>query len=359
MDLPEVSVVMPTYRRPVYALRNMHLLDRTGARVHVLDGSPSPIDPAAMEGLSPRVNYVHLPASYEERLAHAVDLIETPFCVAVGDDDMHLPSGLAASVDALHADAELVAVMGTAIAVVTKDGKAFGKAKYEGLLNRAVVDDDPVDRMVDHLGRYLPSTVYAVTRTPVWARAVRALTGKRFRPFRLGELQYEMTVAYVGKTKVVPQLMWLRSQENRSLWLDDDLPLAPWWEQAAASGERQEFASYMGGALTDDVLKQAEAAQGALKAMDTYVEAVNELTALRARLTEAERLERWPVDRVVPLAAWGRQAAKQGIAVDEDDLAVATAAFEATSLAAALGDAPPVVSKGRGRRTMPWARRRR
>lgn len=359
MDLRDVSVIMPTFKRPVYALRNMRLLDQTGARVHVLDGSPTPIDPAKLADLSPRINYLHRPVSYEERMALSLQLVDTPFCVSVSDDDMHLPSGLAASVEALRADPALAAVTGTALEIFRRDGKAYGRLKYGGLLGRVIGDDDPVERMIDHLADYLPSSVYAVTRTAVWVRAMGTLTGKRFLPIRLGELQYEMTVAYQGKIKVVPHLMWLRSSENPPHWASDDVPLAPWWEHAAESGERQEFATYMGRALTDDVLKQAEAARGVLTAMDAYIEALKALTAVRDSLTAAERLERWRADPVLPLAELGRRVAEQGVAVNEQELAAAIAAVESTLADDTPAETPPAAPVGRRRWVKPWARARR
>lgn len=328
--LRDLSVVIPTYQRPIYALRNMHLLDQTGARIHVLDGSPTPIDPARLSRLSSRVNYVHLPRSYEERMAHAVDLVETPYCVSLSDDDQHLPSGLAAALDALRANPELVAAVGTALYLRHHEGRVTGTMIYAGLHGRRIDSDDPVQRMVDHLGAYLPSTVYAVTRTPTWQRAMRAVTDKRFVPVRIGELQYELTVAYAGKSAVVPQLMWLRSLENRPHWATDDVPLAPWWAQAADSGERDEFAEYMGRALTDDVDAQAAAGRGALLAVDTYMQALAESTALRESLTPSERAERFPAPPELPLTEWGRKVAGQGVAVDAADLAAAIAAVEAT-----------------------------
>jgi len=327
VDLERLSVVMPTFQRPIYALRNMRLLDQTGARVHVLDGSAEPIDPRLRAGLSGRINYVHLPGSYEERLARAADLIDTPFCVTVGDDDMHLPSGLEASVSALDADPELVAATGTALAFLSTDTEVAGRLIYPELHGRAILADDPIERMVDHLGRYLPSASYAVTRTPVWKRAMRALTGKRFAPFRLGELQYEMTIVYAGKIVVVPHLMWLRSLENPSLWKADEVPLKGWW---LASDDREEFAAYMGQALTDDPLEQDAAAQGSLDAMDTYIQGLRDRVALRRRLTPAEQLERWPVHPELPLTEWARRVAQDDVVVNEADLATAIAAVEAT-----------------------------
>jgi len=327
-NLRDLSVVIPTYQRPIYALRNMHLLDQTGAHIHVLDGSPEPIEASLLSRLSRRVNYVHMPVGYEERMAQAMSLVDTPYCVSLSDDDMHLPSGLAACVAALDADSELVAATGTAIAVCPPDGQQVtGKLIYDDLHGRAIVDDDPVKRMVDHLGRYLPSSVYAVTRKPVWKRAVRALTGRRFAPIRLGELQYEMTVVYAGKIVVVPHLMWLRSLENPSLWKADEVPLKGWW---LASDDREEFAAYMGQALTDDPLKQDAAAQGSLDAMDTYIQGLRDRVALRRRLTPAEQRERWPVHPELPLTEWGRRVAQDGVVVNEADLAAAIAAVEAT-----------------------------
>jgi hypothetical protein len=183
--------------------------------------------------------------------------------------------------------------------------------------------------------------VYAVTRTPVWTRAVRALTDKRFVPFRLGELQYEMTVAYAGKSTVVPHLMWLRSFENRSLWLGDDVPLAPWWEQATRSGERDEFAEYMGRTLTDDASKQAAATQGALAAMDAYMRAL------------AEPKPPPTIHQALPLAEWGRRVAEQGVLVDEAELSAAVDAFKSTpsELPPLKPDRPPLSLASRlGRR---------
>lgn len=326
----DLSVMIATYQRPIYALRNMHLLDQTGARVHVLDGSSDPIAPSRLNGLSSRVNYVHLPVPYEERMAHAMDVLETSYCVSVSDDDMHLPSGLAASLDALEQDADLVAATGTALAVSVEDGTAIGKLVYDELLDRAVLADDPIERMIEHLGGYLPSTVYAVTRTPVWKRAMRAATKRRFAPVRLSELRYELAVAYAGKTRTVPHLMWLRSSENASHWAGDETPLGPWWDAAKESGERDDFAAYMGRALTDDPQQQSVAAQGALDAIDTFLQALADRVALRRRLSPDERRARWPIHPGLPLAEWGRKVAEQGVAVDDADLAAAIAAIEAT-----------------------------
>jgi hypothetical protein len=86
----------------------------------------------------------------------------------------------------------------------------------------------------------------------------------------------------------------------------------------------------MGRALTDDVDEQPAAAMGVLRAMDTYIDWLNDRNALIARLTGPERAAHFPRHPIVPLAAWGPEAARLGIAADADDLAAAAAAFEST-----------------------------
>ena len=89
--------------------------------------------------------------------------------------------------------------------------------------------------------------------------------------------------------------------------------------------------------------------------MDAYIRSLNDQAALRESLSPAERQERWPIHPALPLAEWGRRVAKDGVAVNEADLANAIGAFASTpSELPRLGPArqrPGLVSRlGRRRR---------
>ena len=91
----------------------------------------------------------------------------------------------------------------------------IGWPAYTEMANYAVLQDDPIARMIHHMNLYTCSTIYSVIRTPVWKQAVGISSKKQFSVFALGENQFELAICYQGKSKVIQNLMWLRSGGER------------------------------------------------------------------------------------------------------------------------------------------------
>src|SRR5574337_94950 len=94
--LSKLTLVIPTYNRQRYVLRNMRYWSGSTVTVHVLDGSERPIPAEEMVGLAATINYHHLPISWLNRLGKVANLVQTEYAALLGDDEFFLPNALQA-----------------------------------------------------------------------------------------------------------------------------------------------------------------------------------------------------------------------------------------------------------------------
>jgi len=275
--LSRLTLVIPTYKRQSYALRNMRYWSGRGSTVHVVDGSPLAIAASELRGLAGNINYHHLPVSLVERIKHSLGLINTEYAALMGDDEFFIPSALEACIRELETQAELVSCMGRCIKFGYTPKVVTGELAYSEMENYSILQDDPVDRMVAHMNPYTCSTIYSVVRSPVWQRSMMTLTRKKFPAFAIGEYQFELAVCYQGKSKVIPELMWLRSAEmpgtrGTDQFLMPENTSMKWWLDPAMEAERTEFLTIMSTTLAEAEDKVAEIASGVKMAFDVFVQ---------------------------------------------------------------------------------------
>ena len=276
--LSKLTLVIPTYKRQSYALRNMRYWSGRGATVHVMDGSPTPISVSELAGLAENIHYHHLPISLFERIQYSLGLIETVYTAMMGDDEFYIPSALDACIRELESQEELVSCTGRCIVFsYTKRGRVVGKTGYTKMENYCILQDDPVERMVAHMDPYTCSTIYSVVRSPVWQRSMMTLIQKEFPVFAIGEYQFELAVCYQGKSKVIPELMWMRSGEMPPI-RGRDSSLIPkntsmkWWLDPSKDVEHAEFLTIMGTTLAETENEATEIASGVKMAFDVFVQ---------------------------------------------------------------------------------------
>lgn len=265
--LSKLTLVIPTFNRPRYALRNMRYWSGSSVTVHVLDGSELAIPAEEMVELAANVNYHHLPISLFDRLKKILDLIQTEYAAMLGDDEFFLPKGLQACIQELEADETLVSCMGRCLAFRPISKQLIGWPAYTEMVGYAVLQDDPVARMIHHMNPYTCSTIYSVVRTPVWKQAMGIACKKQFSVFALGEIQFELSVCYRGKSKVIPHLMWLRSAENDGIRDEHDVVLfREWWIDPKKANDREEFLTLMASALAHGDIRRLESVREGVKA---------------------------------------------------------------------------------------------
>lgn len=252
-----LSLMMPTFNRHEFAIRNMRFWSGSGVQLHVLDGSAAPID-SSLRDFGANIHYHHLPLSFEERLAQGAAMIDTDYTAMVGDDEFFVPSALDACIAELDADSALSSCMGRALRFVTVDINVLATPAYVDMAGYTVGQDSGIERMIYHMHPYRVSSCYAVMRRDVWREAAGLMAARRFEHYAVPELQVELAAAYHGKSKVIPRLMWLRNGENPPVWSAGTQQRFPdWWSDASAAHQRRELitliAAHLGRAGKDSL----------------------------------------------------------------------------------------------------------
>jgi glycosyltransferase domain-containing protein len=249
--LSKLTLVLVTYKRHQFALRNMQYWSGREATVLVLDGTDQPIDSVLLEGLEDNIRYHHLPISVHERLALSIKLIDeqSEFVALYGDDEFFSPTALEACIAELEKDQSLVSCMGRTIGFNPTENGLIGRPWYSEMKGYALMQDDPIERMVTHMGTYTCSTIYSVIRTPVWKHAMDAFSKHVFTVFSMEEYIFEMVVAFMGKSKVLPVLYWFRSLENERI-IQNDNKFNIWWNRDSSTAEKEFFIDLMTDALS-------------------------------------------------------------------------------------------------------------
>jgi len=257
--------------------------------VHVMDGSEQPIPAGEMAGLAANVNYHHLPISMFDRLGKAGDLVQTEYVAMLGDDELYLPDTLQACIQELESDQTLVSCIGRCLGFQLISKILYAHPVFTEWANYSVPQDDPIGRMIHHMDTYTLSTIYSVVRTPVWSLAWTIVNqNKQYPVYAFHDFQFELAVCYQGKSKVIPNLMRLISNENARVGggykkggpiveFDD------WWVDEGTSASREEFLTAMANALCHRDIGKLESVREGLRAA---LNALNEgIDRDRGRLT--------------------------------------------------------------------------
>jgi glycosyltransferase domain-containing protein len=216
--LSKLTLVIPTYERQEYALRNMKYWSNKDVCVMVLDGSDQPID---SELLSPLVGqniiYEHSPCSSMQRLMSVLPKLNTKYVAMLSDDEFYIPSAIEACIYELENDVSLVSCFGRCILFNHHKGALKTKLAYKNMTDYSVQHSNPDDRVLYHMNNYRPSTICSIMRTDVWKSAISCIDDDLYKVFALGELQFEIASSYLGKSKVLPVLLWMCSGENTGI----------------------------------------------------------------------------------------------------------------------------------------------
>jgi glycosyltransferase domain-containing protein len=336
----------------MYLARSLRYWSHRGPRIVAFDGSPDPINPSALDGLDGNVSYHHAPVSYKSRLEMVQSELKTPYVALLADDDFYLPSGLAASIAFLERHPDYSACIGRPVAFgYDPTSGVFGvPGVYSDMYNDyRIVSETPALRMREHMGRYMPSTMYAVMRAANWRETIDAYIRKEFPVFCIVELQIELAIAYQGKSAVLPVLSWLKSTELEQIG-GPEISLRRvnefhdlWPEGGGDPHFRSAFISTMADSLRDiDQRPKQVVAREIEAAMDAYVEWCHsyfrktvsfysmreylkrvlpgKLKDATTKYLRAMRLRRTRNQSKPSLIAMGRQLMENGTFVDMNEL---------------------------------------
>ena len=130
-----------------------------------------------------------------------------------------------------------------------KNNLVVGSNIYPRLKNLFLLDTVPADRVKKLFSNYTPTHYYSVARTEIRKIVMKEVFARQYSCIEVGELQLEFLMAYAGNTLIIPELMWLRSNENESITFGKNIlrvgTFPQWWLLKNFKKEKNDFLKRM------------------------------------------------------------------------------------------------------------------
>ena len=163
-------------------------------------------------------------SSIFKRYTFIKEILKTKYFHMVADDEIFVKSGINCCLQFLEQNSDYSACCGKMILftpLLKKEVFAFSPYKLYS-------NDNPLgkERVKTWLVNTQPNTVYSIIRSENLLRILDEYSKFDEKTFSKPEVFHEDLVetglAFQGKTKIINELMWLRSVENESISLGDD-----------------------------------------------------------------------------------------------------------------------------------------
>ena len=211
-NLSKLSLVIPTYNRQRFALRNMWFWSGSPVQLFVLDGSRQAISQEQLAGLSDNVHYMWMPDSLEERLMAVTQLLKTQYAAMLSDDEFFLPNGLQCCIDELESREDLIVCIGRCLNFWATKQRMTVSHRYMSW--PSILHESAQGRMEANMSTLNSLTIYGVMRRDPWINCIKLVTEKTFSCCYVTEQLFELFSSYQGKSRVIDVLSWFRSGEN-------------------------------------------------------------------------------------------------------------------------------------------------
>ena len=213
-NLNELTIIITTYNRHKYLLRSIDYWKNKKVKVIYLDGSKKKLDLNQINDLKFNIKYIHNPVSQYERILNVINTIDTKYVMFGCDDEFYIVSALKSCLKELNNNLELVSCGGMCHGFNFENRKITGHLKDSNLKNINLSQDNYADRIKSHFNNYAPAHIYSICRTEIWKIISEGIFSKEYNFYSAFEFQIEFLICYSGKTKIISELMWLRSSEN-------------------------------------------------------------------------------------------------------------------------------------------------
>ena len=217
-DLNNLTIVLTTFNRPLYLLRQILYLSNWNVSVEIVDGSDQPLNPQIVEFIgneAPNINYRYLKLGLHKRIMDATSRIKTPFTMAMADDDLYLEHGIFQAIKILEKDSKLSACCGQILGLDSLTGrkhKEFYTFKYaSNLIGYSVTNNEPLQRIKYGTENYRSALFYSVYKTSTFCKVWDYDVSSQFNEI----IEYESAIRtfLYGGFKTIPHVYMLRSFE--------------------------------------------------------------------------------------------------------------------------------------------------
>ncbi len=243
MSLRNLTLVIPTYKRPRFILRAIKFWQDTDVTIIVMDGSPESIDKDLIADFGKNIYYYHEPIPFLERLQKAMSLVNTPYVSLIPDDEFFMPSTIIKCIEFLEKDSSYIACGGMSIAFRNKEDRTQFNIVYPKLQGYKIDQETGIERMQYHMHEYTPSLLYSIMRKDIWKQCMSLMTHRIVDVYAMLEIEFEMAASFHGKSIILPELLWLRSMENvpvrNEAGMYEKNTFYKWWEDDHKKAEHE------------------------------------------------------------------------------------------------------------------------
>lgn len=244
--LSKLTIVIPTYCRQRFILRQLAYWGETSANVIVVDGSPEPLSRSARSIITGLENfqYLHGPENYNKRLVMASECVNTPYVVTLPDDDLYLKGALRKAIETLDANPNLVACNGQVLGMgyESQMGMSYYDANY-AFWRYTVKKETAEERLSHAMFSYNAVACYALLRREVWINGWAGM--QTWASPYAGEIYQSIVTSLSGQVDTLDMVYMLRSNENDPVSLpesyDRKLDFGTWWLSPDFADEHEDF----------------------------------------------------------------------------------------------------------------------
>lgn len=248
--LDKLTIIIFSYNRQKYLKRTIKYWSNYNVKLLVLDGSDTKLEDSCLN--TKNIKYIYDPRGLYKRLLSSIDYIDTEFMILGCDDEFYLPSALSTCINFLIKESSFSSCKGRAIGFGTRNkGKEiFGKEQYPKLRNLCLDHNNASERISKHFSNYVPAHLFSVMKSNKWQIICKYVFEKEYNFTGVWELQIEFLVMVSGKSKVIPELMWMRNLEvapirGTSPSMSYKVRIRNWWYQKKFRKEKEDFLNKM------------------------------------------------------------------------------------------------------------------
>ncbi|MGY2235435.1 TIGR00180 family glycosyltransferase [Pseudomonas gingeri] len=277
-----LTVVLVTHNRPAFLRRAVKFYGALPCKLLVLDSSP--VANAGVTHGYDSVEYLHVPQydywKLQNKFAHGVMSVQTPYMVFAADDDFIVHDALAESVAFLEANLDYGMCHGYCMMYLAMAG-SVGYYRRDKKVCEDYASERAQDRVVEYMRQYLPP-FYAVHRTALMRDWHSALPeGTSFQWQEIGHVYYMLARA---KARILPIPYVVREVNYGDSEHSTEVYHSLSYTDAKSVAEREAFADFL--ATLPTAIEGLDTAQTKAFALESFEAMVDSLRSGRALTVE-------------------------------------------------------------------------
>lgn len=219
--LSELTIIIPTYNRPLELERAIEYWQDTPVTVHILDGSEKPWFPTGLLDATDRIFYHYKPQQVSEqaaenflkRIRFGVELSATSYSAICADDDFFAVGPLLRSLKILNSSDLVDAVIGQPI-VYQKIGNSLVWLYDKNIISNSEICHQEVTRRL--FRPFQGALYYGIVKTKIWQEIHLRQTAANFSNIVCNEYLAHFLASTMCRTHVIDEYLWLRNFETRN-----------------------------------------------------------------------------------------------------------------------------------------------